>query len=106
MTLLMNTLSLGLALVVHAVAAPLIFIAIAGLYFRNRGAREPLATAVTWTSIVAALDAVVVAALIQSSFAMFESIAGTWLPPLLILLAVWGTGVVMSMKPMPQRAAV
>lgn len=46
-------------------------------YFRARGAREPLATALAWTGTVAALDFLVVALLLQRSLAMFGSIAGT-----------------------------
>lgn len=48
---------LGVAIVVHAILAPLIFTALAAHYFRARGAREPLPVAVAWTAIVAALDA-------------------------------------------------
>jgi menaquinone-dependent protoporphyrinogen oxidase len=105
MTLLVATAPLAWALAIHAIAAPLIFAAIARVYFRNRGAREPLATAIAWTSIVIGLDAVVVAGFVQRSVAMFASIAGTWLPLALIFLAVWGTGAVISMFPIPRRAA-
>jgi menaquinone-dependent protoporphyrinogen oxidase len=104
MTLLVTTMSLGLALAIHAIAAPLIFAAMALAYFRLRGAREPLPTAIAWTSIVVGLDAVVIAGLVQRSFAMFASVAGTWLPFLLILLAVWSTGEIIAMLPAPQRA--
>ena len=105
MMLLLNALPLVWALVIHAIAAPLIFAAIARSYFRNRGAREPLPTAIAWTSIVMLLDAVVIAGLVERSFAMFGSIGGTWLPFLLIFAAVWSTGSIMSMVPQPRRAA-
>jgi menaquinone-dependent protoporphyrinogen oxidase len=103
MTLLQSTLPLLLALVIHAVAAPLVFVALAVAYFRNRGAREPLPTASAWTSIVMVLDAVIVAGLLQRSVAMFASLAGTWLPFALIFASVFGTGYLMSMWPEPQR---
>ncbi len=96
---LLQVASTGVAITIHAVAAPLIFVAIAINYFRARGARDPLPTALTFTVIVALLDASVVAGLILRSFAMFASFAGTWLPFLLIFLATWITGLVMSMMP-------
>jgi menaquinone-dependent protoporphyrinogen oxidase len=99
MTALLHRVSLGLALALHAIAAPLIFTAIAWRYFRARGARDPLPTAVTWTAIVASLDLVVVAGTVQRSLEMFTSVAGTWLPFALVFLATWATGEVMWMLP-------
>ena len=93
--------SQGVAITLHAVAAPFIFGALAWGYFAARGAREPLGVAVAFTAIVAVLDAVVVAALFLHSFAMFASIAGTWLPFVLIFAVTWATGSVMAM--LPQR---
>ncbi|HEU4732769.1 MAG TPA: flavodoxin domain-containing protein, partial [Kofleriaceae bacterium] len=52
--------STGLAFALHAIAAPVIFTAVAIHYFRPRGAREPLPTAIAMTAIVIALDALVV----------------------------------------------
>ena len=89
---------IGFAIAIHAIAAPLIFGAISVNYFRARGAREPVPTALAFTAIVAFLDAGL-AALVLRSYAMFASFAGTWLPFLLIFLATWGTGFVMSMIP-------
>jgi len=105
MMLLVGTVPLGWALAVHAIAAPAIFATIARFYFHNRGAREPIATAIAWTSIVIGLDAVIVAGFVERSFAMFASVAGTWLPLLLIFVAVWSTGTIISMVPPPRRAA-
>jgi len=105
MTLLLASAPLALALAGHAIAAPVIFAAIARFYFRNRGAREPIATAIVWTSMVIGLDAVVVAVFVERSFSMFASVAGTWLPFLLIFVAVWSTGAIVSMVP-PNRARV
>ena len=105
MMTLQATVPLGLALAIHAIVAPVIFATMARFYFRNRGARDPLATAIAWTSTVIALDAVVVAGVLERSVAMFVSVSGTWLPFLMIFLAVWGTGSVIEMLPMRQRAA-
>jgi hypothetical protein len=87
------------ALVVHAIAAPVFFAALAWNYFRARGARDPLPTAFGWTALVILLDLVVVAAGIQRSLSMFTSFAGTWLPFTLIFLVTWGFGTMMSMMP-------
>ena len=95
----MATVSIGAALAIHAVAAPLIFAAVAYGYFRARGARDPLPTAFVFTAIVAVLDAVVVAWLVQGSFAMFASAWGTWVPFALIFAATWLTGFIVSMIP-------
>jgi menaquinone-dependent protoporphyrinogen oxidase len=106
---LLQLFSTGIAVAIHAVAAPLIFAAVAVSYFGARGAREPLPAALAFAAIVALLDAAIVAGLILRSFAMFESVVGTWLPFLLIFLATWATGLVMSMIPVrrgPPRAGV
>jgi hypothetical protein len=97
MAVLLQTVSTGAAIAIHAVAAPFIFAGIAIGYFGARGARDPLPTAIAFTAIVALLDATVVAALVLRDFAMFASFAGTWLPFMLIFLATWVTGVAMSM---------
>ena len=102
MGLLLATRHLGMALVLHAIAAPLIFAAVSRHYFRLPGAREPRPTAFAFVAIVALLDLVVVAGLIQRSLAMFESIGGVWLPFLLIFVATWMTGEVMSTMPWPK----
>lgn len=104
MAVLLQTVSVGTAIAIHAVAAPLIFTGIAIGYFRVRGARDPVPAAIAFTAIVVALDAAVVAGLVLRDFAMFASFAGTWLPFVLIFLATWGTGLVMSMMPAPRSA--
>jgi hypothetical protein len=80
------------ALIVHAIAAPLIFVAVSRVYFRWFGTTPPLSTAATFTAVVILLDALVIAPLVERSFAMFRSILGTWLPFALIFLATWATG--------------
>jgi menaquinone-dependent protoporphyrinogen oxidase len=92
----------GVALAVHALAAPLVFAAIARAYFGAHGARDPLPVAIAFTAIVGALDLVIVATWIQRSFAIFSSVAATWLPLGLIFLATWATGAIMSTMPWPR----
>jgi hypothetical protein len=45
------------------------------------------------TGFVIALDALVVAPLIERSYAMFRSFIGTWLPFAAIFLASWAAGI-------------
>ena len=90
-----------LALALHALAAPVVFAAVSYFYFRAPGARPPLAAALGFTVVVAALDAAVVAQYMLRSFDMFGSITGTWLPFALIFLATWATGAIMAMLPEP-----
>jgi len=102
MVALLEFASLTAALVVHAIAAPLVFTLIAWHYFGAHGARDPLPTAFVFTAMVALLDLVVVAGVAQRSLEMFTSIAGTWLPFTLIFGATWGTGALMSTMPWPK----
>jgi hypothetical protein len=84
--------SLDVALIVHALAAPLIAAIVSWFYFKRFHYTSPLATAVFFTSVVILMDLFVVAMLIEKSFAMFASILGTWIPFALIFLATYLTG--------------
>ncbi len=99
MGVLLHVASLGVAVAVHAIVTPLVFAVLAWHYFRARGARDPLPTALTWTALVTLLDGVVMAEAIQRSPAMLESIGGTWLPLGLIFLVTWTTGSILSIVP-------
>ena len=92
-------LPLGVALVLHAVAVPFLYIPVSVHYFRRRGARDALPTALAFTATAAGLDLLVVAALIQRSLAMFASPLGVWLPWCLLFLTTLAVGEVMSMMP-------
>ena len=105
MTALQRAASMGVALVIHAVAVPLIFTAVAWHYFRARGARDTLPTAATFVGIVALLDSVVVAGLIQRSLVLFGSVVGFWVPLALIFGVTWATGECLSMMP-PKHAVL
>ncbi len=96
---LLWAMSAGAALVIHALLAPVIFAAVARHYFRARGARSPLPVALTFVGVVALLDLVVVAGVVQHSLAMFGSVVGSWLPFLLIFLVTIATGEIMSTLP-------
>jgi menaquinone-dependent protoporphyrinogen oxidase len=102
MGLLLAVASEPVALVVHAFVAPALAALVAWRYFSQKGAREPLPTALAFVVIVAALDLVVVAGLVQGSLDMFASrgaLVGTWLPLTLVFLATWFTGFLVSTLP-------
>ena len=81
------------ALIVHAIVAPVVFAGLSRVYFTRFAYTTPLVTAALFLGIVMALDLVVVAAFIVRSFAMFGSVLGTWLPFVLIFAATWATGI-------------
>lgn len=99
MAVLVPLAGLGWALLAHGVAAPLVFTALAWRYFRVPGSRDPLPTAVAWSAVVALLDLAVAAGLLERSLAMFQSIGGTWLPYILILVVAWAVGNLATMMP-------
>lgn len=88
----MALLPLDAALIVHAIAAPLIATAVTYLYYTRVEDTPPLLTAFCFTAVVILMDVLVVAMLIERSFAMFASILGTWLPFALIFSATYVTG--------------
>jgi hypothetical protein len=81
-------------LIAHAIAAPIIFVVVSGVYFWEFGGTDPAATAAMFVAIVIFLDVFVIALLIERSSEMFRSVLGTWLPFALIFLATWLTGMV------------
>lgn len=80
------------ALIIHAVAAPIIFAGVSYVYFRFHGSWQPLGAAAAFLGVVVALDLFVVALFIETSFEMFTSVVGTWLPFALIFFSTWCTG--------------
>jgi len=88
--------TLETALLLHALAAPVIFTALSLVYFRRLGSWSPLRTAATFLGVVVIMDVFVVALLIERSFEIFESVLGTWLPFLLIFVSTWWTGICRS----------
>jgi hypothetical protein len=88
----MQILPLRAALLVHLAAAPLIFHFLSHSYHRRVPHADALKSAAAFTLFVIALDAGIVALLIQRSFVMFKSVLGTWLPFCLIFLSALWTG--------------
>jgi hypothetical protein len=95
MAVLFRIASEGVALALHALAVPFIFSFVAWHYFRARGARSGVSTALTFVAIVTLLDVVVVAGLVTRSLAMFGSVIGTWLPLASIFVVTCSTRFVM-----------
>jgi hypothetical protein len=89
---LLNITTVYMALIIHFIAAPFIFLAISNVYYTKCDYTSPLVTAIIFTAIVMALDFFVVALVIENSLEMFESVMGTWLPFLFIFLTVWLRG--------------
>jgi len=86
------------ALVIHAIAAPVVFAALSSLYHARFAYTRPLTTAALFLAIVVALDVFLVALVIERSFVMFASVLGTWLPFVLIFGATWAAGMMVERR--------
>lgn len=80
----MATLSIDTALIVHAIAAPVIFFVLSLVYMKYANVAGPLQTAIFFIGFVMVMDFLVVALLIIKSLQMFTSLLGTWIPFMLI----------------------
>ena len=103
MLLLAPLVGAGWAEGIRAIAAPIVFAGVAVLYFGQPGAREPLPAAVGFTGIFVVLDALIVATFVAHGFGMFGDIVASWVPYVLVFLAIWAVGAIMAM--IPQRGA-
>lgn len=90
--------SIETTLVVHAVGAPVIFAAISWIYFSRLHYTAPLATAITFLSVVVGVDFFLVALVINHSLEMFQSLLGTWIPFALIFLSTYLTGMTVQTR--------
>ena len=91
--------TMNTALVMHAIAAPVIFAMVSLVYFHWFNYTTPLRTAVIFTAFVIGMDFFVVALLINRSLEMFTSLLGTWIPFMLIFLSTMVTGLLVKRKP-------
>lgn len=89
----MATTSMGNAVIIHLIAAPIIFWALSTLYFKRFDYFSPVSVAAIFVAVVICLDVIIVALIIERSFEMFRSPLGTWIVFALIFLATWLTGV-------------
>ena len=80
-------------LIAHAIAAPIIFAAASLCISTGHPTKTPLQTAIIYVSLVIVLDLVVVATLVEKSYALFASTLGAWIPFALIFGATYLVGV-------------
>jgi hypothetical protein len=92
----MATTTLSRALVIHALATPVIFGVVTLVRFKVLRYGSALRTALVFVAVVILMDVFVVALVIERSFRMFASPLGTWIPFTLIFLSSWGTGVLVA----------
>ncbi len=96
MSIGMTTTPLAEALVLHAIAAPILFIFVSVLYFQRFAYTTPLQTAFVFVCVVLFMDFFVVGLLVNGSLEMFASPLGTWIPLLLIFTATHITGLLVT----------
>jgi menaquinone-dependent protoporphyrinogen oxidase len=101
MAVLLRVASPGVAVALHTVAVPFVFLRVARRYFRPDGARDPLPVALAFAALVALLDLVFVSGAAHQGLAIFRSVFGMWVPLASIVLVTWVTGAIMAMMPFP-----
>ncbi len=84
------------ALIIHAIGAPVFFVAVGLVYFLRFNYTSPLQTALVFVAFVMVVDFFVVALLILKSLNMFGSLLGTWIPFVLIFGSTFVTGTVIQ----------
>lgn len=87
------------AIWLHLVAAPPIAAVATHLVWRHPRHPGVLLTAGAVAGVPALLDAIVVAPFVERSFAMFASLAGTWIPLVLLLVSSAATGSFLRARP-------
>jgi hypothetical protein len=88
----MSILPQNTTLIIHLIAAPIIFFIISSVYYKKFNFTSPFITALFFMSFIIFMDFFVVALLIMKSFEMFKSLIGTWIPFILIFLSTFLTG--------------
>ena len=90
------TTTMEATLIIHAIAAPIIFSIITTIYYKKFAFTKPLATAVIFVGFVIAMDAGLVAPVFEKSYEMFESLLGTWIPFAFIFVSTYITGLFLT----------
>ncbi|HSG17338.1 MAG TPA: hypothetical protein VLE70_13580 [Anaerolineae bacterium] len=93
-------------LVVHAIGVPIVFVIVSVIYFTYFNYTTPLQTATIFTLSAIFLDLIVVASIIEKSYAMFSSIIGTWIPFGLMFLTTYLVGNLIAKRKASQAAIV
>jgi hypothetical protein len=86
------------ALLIHALAAPIIVAVVSWIYFTRSNSRRIVFTAAFFTGFAMVVDFFAVALLLLRSLDMFTSLIGTWIPFALIFAATYLTGRVVSAR--------
>ncbi len=84
--------SIQATLIIHAIAAPIIFFVLSMIYFKKFNYTKPLSTAIIFIGFVIVMDAGLVAPVFEKSYDMFRSLIGTWIPFILIFISTYLTG--------------
>lgn len=85
-------------LIIHLIAVPVVFSLISIVYFSKYNYTTPVVTALIFTSFIIVMDFLIWAVLLLKSMEMFQSILGTWIPFLLILLSTCITGLIITKR--------
>ena len=88
--------SMEVTLIIHAIAAPIIFAVITTVYYKKFAFTKPLITAIIFTGFVMIMDAGLVAPVFEKSYEMFHSLLGTWIPFALIFVSTYITGLILE----------
>jgi hypothetical protein len=89
----MATLTIDMALIAHAAAAPFVSALFSYIYYRKFNYSSPIITAVVIVATVILLDFFLTAMIILQDYAMFYSPIGTWIPFALIFTAALLVGI-------------
>lgn len=88
--------SMETTLVIHAIGAPVFFLAVSLSYFGRFNYTPPLQTAAIFITFVIATDFFLVGLIINRSLEMFTSLLGTWIPFALIFTSTLLTGLAVN----------
>lgn len=94
----MSITTIEVALIIHAIAAPIFACLISFIYFKKFNYINPFITAIIFVAIAMLLDVFLVALVIEQSFEMFTSFIGTWLVFILIFTVTFLTGFYLEKK--------
>lgn len=90
------TTPLAEALVIHAVAAPILFAFVSVVYFQRFAYTTPLHTAFIFACVVFVLDFFVADVFLNQNLSLRASLLGLWIPAILIFTATHITGLLVT----------
>jgi len=90
--------TIEMTLLIHLIAAPVITMLVSIVYFKKYNFTPPMITATIFLTFVVIMDAGIVAPFFEKSYAMFQSLIGTWIPFVLIFISAYFTGIIINRK--------